>query len=512
MSNKKWTKIASMMLSLLTILLMVGSNFASVYARAGHTTNVHITKLKSEHFPNGAQKHDGTEKQLSDLNTILGTTVEGLPGVEFTYYKITDDAQFKAMLAAPASYDTKDEVDAVVTAGKAVAGVALAKTDAQGKVTVSNLEDGNYWFVETDKPETVSSMVAVPFGMSLPLTNPNGNELMSDVYVYPKNVDSNLPQPEKTVGHIDNKVTNNYDIGQDFPWFLKSTVPQNIKDYTKLEFVDVLDSKLTYVGNVEVTYGTDVVPASMYDVAYTPADRTFKVSFKTDTDGKLLYFKEFTQAQIKAKENDKLAVKFITKINKEAVMGQEIENGFDLVFRNRPDLNKDLKKTPDEKPKVVTGGKKFKKVDDKTALQGAEFVVKRVTDGTTTYLAQNAEGQATWVANKADAKKFTSDANGGFEVKGLAYSTSRVGDATKTYNYSLEETKAPDGYALLESEVVFTVDGNSYGDAESQIQLVQNKKLTIPQTGGIGTLIFGVVGITLMAGAIVVMKRRTNEE
>ena len=41
---------------------------------------------------------------------------------------------------------------------------------------------------------------------------------------------------------------------------------------------------------------------------------------------------------------------------------------------------------------------------------------------------------------------------------------------------------------------------------------VINKKVTIPQTGGVGTVIFTVIGITLMGVAVYAMKRRNAEE
>lgn len=121
-------------------------------------------------------------------------------------------------------------------------------------------------------------------------------------------------------------------------------------------------------------------------------------------------------------------------------------------------------------------------------------------------------------ANKdtANLVRLISDADGKFEVTGLS--------AGKWY---LEETKAPEGFAKLQADVEFNVGAGSYAGTEQEFkyekdvqagetqhygQKVENKKVTIPQTGGIGTAIFAVAGIALMAGAVIAMKKNRVEE
>ncbi|MBL7574359.1 LPXTG-motif cell wall anchor domain-containing protein [Peptoniphilus asaccharolyticus DSM 20463] len=55
-----------------------------------------------------------------------------------------------------------------------------------------------------------------------------------------------------------------------------------------------------------------------------------------------------------------------------------------------------------------------------------------------------------------------------------------------------------------------TTATDNVGDANPEE--IINKKVTIPQTGGIGTIIFTVVGIALMAGAVMAMRKRNSEE
>ena len=122
-----------------------------------------------------------------------------------------------------------------------------------------------------------------------------------------------------------------------------------------------------------------------------------------------------------------------------------------------------------------------------------------------------------WVDSKdaPNVVKLISGDEGQFEIKGLAYGT-----------YKLEEIKAPAGYALPTGggNFEFTVEKGSYAGNDTEIQYnkentdngygmqIKNSNVTIPQTGGIGTIIFAAVGIALMVSAVVAMKKREAEE
>ncbi len=123
-----------------------------------------------------------------------------------------------------------------------------------------------------------------------------------------------------------------------------------------------------------------------------------------------------------------------------------------------------------------------------------------------------------WVAKAdiAQALVFTSDDQGRFEVSGLAYGS-----------YKLEEKTAPQGFAKLEptdSQLEFTVAKGSYEGANTELQYneanadngygqqIKDKDITIPQTGGIGTIIFTVLGLAIMGSAIIAIKKRQAAE
>ena len=119
----------------------------------------------------------------------------------------------------------------------------------------------------------------------------------------------------------------------------------------------------------------------------------------------------------------------------------------------------------------------------------------------------------TWVDNIEQATKFTSNDKGQFEVKGLEYG-----------NYRAVETKAPAGYALPTNGGNFTFEiakGTYTGEGTIDYEAESNKKdamqitnndVTIPQTGGIGTIIFTAIGLAIMASAIIAIKKRQATE
>ena len=120
-----------------------------------------------------------------------------------------------------------------------------------------------------------------------------------------------------------------------------------------------------------------------------------------------------------------------------------------------------------------------------------------------------------WVGKEKEATEFTSNDKGQVEVYGLAYGE----------GYALVETAAPAGYGTpTNNEFTFKIDKESYDkDAKGVVyegtdkvnnneqgadaMRINNKKVTIPQTGGIGSLIFIVAGLAIMGGAFVAYKK-----
>ena len=108
----------------------------------------------------------------------------------------------------------------------------------------------------------------------------------------------------------------------------------------------------------------------------------------------------------------------------------------------------------------------------------------------------------------------TSDAEGRLEIKGLEYKA----------GYELEEKTPPKGYAKLQSNPEFEVKEGSYASTADELQYnkddanngyglqIKNKNVSIPQTGGIGSLIFVVAGLAIMAFAYTAYKKSQYQE
>ncbi|WP_297391808.1 pilin N-terminal domain-containing protein [uncultured Peptoniphilus sp.] len=154
-------------------------------------------------------------------------------------------------------------------------------------------------------------------------------------------------------------------------------------------------------------------------------------------------------------------------------------------------------------------------ISARIALLRAEYEKAFKTAGTLYDWVEKGTGKAEDIPNVV---KISSDFDGRFEIQGLAYG-----------EYKLEEIKTPEGFAKI-SDQPFTVAEGSYQGARGELkyypdeaetpdidaehgygQQVKNKEVTIPQTGGIGTVLFTVVGIGLMAGAVMAMKKNREE-
>lgn len=202
-------------------------------------------------------------------------------------------------------------------------------------------------------------------------------------------------------------------------------------------------------------------------------------------------------------------------------------NHAQLVYSNNP-YGESTSEINDE-VKLYTYGLKVEKKDGKTKamLEGAEFEIhkingnekatlsfKQVADGQYVVAKAGEKGTVTTVAvSKKNENDPDSNEVGKLEIKGLD-----VG------SYELVETKAPQDYNKLTQPEPFAITQDSThkniregeNSAYNNKEILNYKGIIMPSTGGMGTTVFMVAGIGVMACAVaalmLVLKRQKKNE
>ena len=410
------------------------------------STTLNVYKLIGDTFDNAPWKHSGGK--ITDY-TNLGTNVKGLKGVEFTYYEVTDE-QLATMVKTPNSYKTtKDVEDFLKPAGSsATITKKTVTTGDEGLASITVQGKKALWFVESGytkpagvekAPDSISSYIAVPFGITLPLTNQTkvtksnkeyepGTVYLSTVNVYPKNLGTNKVEIDKNflktkAGKMtdteiadfiaeakrEGKVTDeqikawqadiaNYDkkkdevstkVGTKVPYEVVTNIPQN-NTYTSMSWSDIMTKGLKYNDDLKITVeqaakGTVQESTVTYNFSkkttvagatYNSTDYGFDVTFNENTkESEQAIMKDIAE---KVKKGDVVVrLQYSATVTNETVVDKPETNN--ITFKpGKPDPGKDLK--PAEGKITVT-----KKWDDgkdgKTAPAGVEVTYYLIADG-----------------------------------------------------------------------------------------------------------------------------------
>lgn len=424
---------------------------------------------------------------------------------------------------------------------KTTSGTASAYNEDSKSYTISGLAAG-YYLVK-DKDDSVPGTDAYTDFIL---------KVVQNTTVTPK---SDVPTVEKKVQEDDkynqdggygngyNDVAD-WNIGDAVPFKLIGTLPTNFADYDIYQYIfhDTLSDGLDLnEGSIKVYYASDKagtdkteIPLGKYEVEAPGTEGTDQCSFE-------VAFADLTSVE-GVTANKYIIVEYTATLNKDAEIGLPGNpNKVYLEFSNNPNSGGegDTGKTPEDKVIVFTYELDATKVDGEhtdTKLKDAEF---KLYDENGKYVIVDADGKVTgWADNEAGGSTLKSDENGLFKVIGLDDGT-----------YWLKETKAPDGYNLITNPIKIeikattvndqdwtamegpadalkvleikvtvgstTTSGN--GDTESGIvetDIKNNKGAELPETGGMGTTIFYVLGAILVlgAGGLLIARRRTDSE
>lgn len=308
-----------------------------------------------------------------------------------------------------------------------------------------------------------------------------------------------------------------YDIGDNVPYQITVTLPSDIDSYSKYTVTvsDYMSTGLTfnndakiYILNAEVE--TEITSSfTVSDVENVENNDNYdkKVEFVCDD------LKAINVEGLTITKDSKIVIRYSCQLNENAAIGFEGNpNEAYLVYSNNPNYGHkgETGQTPKDKVIVFTYQLDVNKIDvNKDPLEGAGFTLYKWD--------ASAEGEGKWVAVSGEVKgeKMTT-----FTFKGL--------DDGK---YKLSETTTPEGYNTIKdiefeinakhdetsddpklteitiNDESFTAEQNDESKYTGVIEtdVVNKAGSQLPETGGIGTTIFYVLGAMMVVGAAVLL-------
>ena len=393
-------------------------------------------------------------------------------------------------------------------------------TNSEGKITLNNLPSydynsntATYRLVEVSVPDTgyiINNKQLATLVWKVnndgTITIENESSLDSDLFTVTKDANVTKVTYKNEKPEVEKKVKNGGEYLDMVGAFLTDTVefkvtagiPMQIADMKTYKITDNIPQGLTLNREsikIEATTAdsSETVPTDVYTLSQTGLEVTFNPQ--------------------KLAENNYTAIiiTYTAKLNmEEAVIGGDGNvNTVTLEYTNKVAENGDEEETTTttDTAQVHTGAVLLEKVEKgnvETKLAGAKFKIATTE--------QNAkDGIFVKDETGADIEVETND-QGQAVIEGLKYA-----DNEADTSYWLVETQAPsyieDGvtkyYNLLKNPVEVQVGKTTH---QTVVQIENGKGFDLPATGSIGLAIFTVVGIAVMAGAVVLNKKQKVQE
>lgn len=407
-------------------------------------------------------------------------------------YAYKANADWKTWLESQTTYVSFDAQGYVtwVKNADAAAFAKLAQAEAESKTAAATIKavsatvtftdlDLGYYLVDT-------SMGAL---CSLDTTNPNVT--MKEKNEAPTITKDVLEDSTESWGDI-----NDADISQTVNYKATITVKKGAENYV---MHDQMAAGLTFQGVTAVKIGDTDVAAENYEVK--ASDCTDKCTFEVAFDNDYI-------ASLDA--GTQIVVYYDAQLNENAVVG--LPGNDNDVWLQYGDLTH-----PSFTPKDTTttytwdmGVLKYANGNEEAVLEGAKFVL---LNNDKTKAAQVVNGKiAGWadLTQETDLAEYalTTDKAGKISIQGLDADT-----------YCLREIEAPAGYNKLaeDVEVVITGADNStetatYTTVTAKVN--NNSGSELPDTGGMGTTMFYLIGgvLVVLAAVILITRKRMNGE
>lgn len=414
----------------------------------------------------------------------------------------TDTAIIDAVKSEAPTASVLAACDAATTAslGTVVDTYTSAATSAPKTLTVAS---GIYYIKATSMPTTVksvtNSVVALPYYDSN--NNTWVNTLGETINLAAKVNDGDVYVDKKIIGG-DAATYTTAGVGDDVTFALTSTVvgskEMKLNEYT---IVDTMSSGLTFkeIDSVKLTGGS-LAEKTLTTAEYRKTDG-YQYDGRTYTFGITLANSIINSDDFYSYSD--VVVTYKATLNQNAVIGNPGNPNSDaLVYEN---ANGEKTSVDGTEVKVYTFGINVLKVDsndNSKKLAGAEFsaydggtvVAKAVTDGNgeATFMALNSQGGISTIPYRFD--------------KG---------------DYIVKETKSPAGYNLNSKEFTVSItptfaNSTLTSPTTGYVSLtVENTPVKLPETGGMGTMVFTLTGAALIACAgvlFVILKKKKSSK
>lgn len=345
------------------------------------------------------------------------------------------------------------------------------------------------------------------------------------------NIKGDLPTVDKKV-QVDGtgKDATDAKIGDSLTFTLTSTIPDmSAYDTYTFNFKDTLSKGLTFERVTSVTVDGVAAPLTV--------GTDYTVTTPTASNNTLTVAMNDFKNKQQANAGKKITVTYTATLNENAVVGGAGNtNSAKIQYSNDPSTNGTGESEP-SKVRVFTYGFTVDKytgdqyTDAATRLAGAEFTLalKNGTAISFVKVADSATENAVYRVATDDEKASTTTttiitpASGKVDFQGL-----------KNGEYTLTETEAPAGYNKLASAIGVKVEGQNDGtdttnatvhitydndngssnynqSASNGVIPVRNKSgVTLPGTGGMGTIAFTVIGVLVIALGVAWTLKRKN--
>lgn len=500
-----------------------------------------------------------TDSQSGTLQLLydLPAGIEGILGLSDGGHLYTSD-EINAALSSTLTTNNTAAKNSLESYIQNNGGTPMGLTGSDGKTSATNLTVGLYLVVETKVPEEVHTTVN-PFFVSLPMTDSTGDYWNYNVTVYPKN-QTDHPTINKLVsenGSYDDTATASE--GDVLDYRIVSKLPSITSEasyITKYTFVDTLSAGLKYNKDVSIAFYDDEADARNATgtpvTAWPAGSGRFSVSYDDVKNSMTVAMTMDGLNEI----NPDLADKYIVVLYKATVQSSAAvvlgddgnPNAVDLTYSRTNTVEENTIK---DKANVYSYGINMTKTfsDGKGDPTKVRFILQNTTDGY--YVKASGSNGVYYVADgthgasEEEATVFSPASDGSLKINGLE------GD-----DYSLTEIHTDNGYSLLKEpmaihfsstedtiipsvasmtgianpneDIVYTkgkrasaqVDGKEAAMSDDgvsanafvDVSVLNTNTFTLPQTGGLGSILFTMGGaVIVILGVVVVTRKRKND-